>query len=110
MTTSEKRKAENEATFREANEHIRAAERELNPPLERVPYLCECEDVSCVEPVRLTPQEYERVRSDPTWFVIVPGHPTSGDPVAEGDGYRIVEKSGVAAEVVASLDPREDAR
>ena len=41
----EEKRARNEATFRAANERIREAEQELDPPLERVPYLCECDDV-----------------------------------------------------------------
>jgi hypothetical protein len=106
VTTSEERKAENEATFREANERIREVERELRPPLERVPYLCECDDTACREPIRLGRDEYERVRSDPTWFVIADGHFSDGDMVSQGDGYRIVRKTGREAEVAIELDPR----
>ena len=110
MTTSEERSAADEATFREANERIREAERELQPPLDHVPYVCECEDTACRQTIRLRREEYERVRSDPAWFVIVSGHPTSGDPIVEGDGYSIVEKTGGAAEVAAELDPRAGER
>ena len=110
MTTPEERKAADEATFREANERIREAERELHPPLDRVPYLCECEDTCCREPIRLERLVYERVRSDPTWFVIVPGHPTSGEIVQACDGYVISRKTDVAAEVAVELDPREEDR
>ena len=106
VTTSEERRAENEAAFREANEHIREAERELRPPLERVPYLCECDDTACREPIRLARDEYEELRSDPTWFVIAAGHPSDGDTIHEGDGYRIVRKTGRAAEVAVELDGR----
>ncbi|HZC74451.1 MAG TPA: hypothetical protein VE220_00635, partial [Gaiellaceae bacterium] len=74
MASDEERKrAENEATFREANERIRDAERQLDPPLERVPYICECDDVGCREAIRLTAPEYERVREDGATFVIAPG-------------------------------------
>jgi hypothetical protein len=110
VTTSEERKAENEAAFREANEHISDAERELRPPLERVPYLCECDDASCRQPIRLARDEYELVRSDPTWFVIADGHPSDGDAVREADGYKVVRKTGVAAEIAVDLDPRSDGR
>lgn len=108
MSTSEDRKAENEAAFRDANERIRDVQRELQPPLERAPYLCECEDTGCHETVRLAPEEYERVRSDPTWFVIVPGHPTSGEAIDRRDRYCLVRKSGAAARVAVELDPRTD--
>jgi hypothetical protein len=110
VTTSEERKAENEAAFREANERIRATAEALQPPLERVPYLCECEDAGCRETIRLASEEYELARSDPTWFVIVAGHPTDGDAVREGEGYLIVRKTGRAAEVAVELDPRGDGR
>jgi hypothetical protein len=110
VTISEERKAANEAAFREANERIREVEQELQPPLERVPYLCECEDTSCREPIRLARDEYERIRSDPTWFLIAPGHPTDGDVVYERDGYSVVHKTGRAAEVAVDLDPRDGAR
>ena len=96
----------NEATFREANERIREAERELHPPLDHVPYLCECEDTSCLETIQLTRDEYERARSDPAWFVIVPGHPTSGEVIHEGEGYSIVRKTGRAGEIARETNPR----
>lgn len=108
MSISEERKAENEAAFRDANERIREVQRELQPPLVRIPYLCECEDASCHETVRLASGDYERVRSHPTWFVIVPGHPTLGDVVDHGDGFRIVHKTGQAARVAVELDPRAE--
>ena len=56
-TRDEEEHAENEATFRDANERIREAERELDPPLDRVPYICECDDMGCREVVRLTAAE-----------------------------------------------------
>ena len=61
----EEQPAANEATFREANERIRQAQRELDPPAERIPYLCECEEPSCHEPVQLSATEYELVRDAP---------------------------------------------
>jgi hypothetical protein len=107
-TRHEEKRAENEATFREANEQIRAAERRLEPPLERVPYLCECDDVRCYEPVRLTAAEYERIREDGATFLIVPGHSTDGDVVAEHDGYLVVRKQDRGGEVARVLDPRKE--
>jgi hypothetical protein len=104
----EEERAANEATFREANERIRQAERELDPPLERVPYLCECEEPSCHEPIRLSAPEYELVRDHPTYFVIVSGHSTDGEVVAERDGYVIVRKTGRGGAVAAETDPRKE--
>jgi hypothetical protein len=103
----EEERAANEATFREANERIRDAQLELQPPAERVPFLCECEEPSCQEPILLSAEEYELVRGDGTCFVIVFGHRTDGEVVAERDGYAIVRKTGRAGAVAAETDPRE---
>lgn len=102
------KRAANEATFREANERIREAEREFDPPLERAPFLCECDDVTCRELIPLTREEYEAVRRDPTLFAIVPGHSTRGKVVEEHDGaYLTVRKTGVGAAVARERDARD---
>jgi hypothetical protein len=101
-------RAVNEATFREANERIRDARQRLDPPAERVPFLCECDEPSCREPIRLTAEEYERVRRDGTLFVVVRGHSTSGGIVSESGGCAIVGKTGRGGMVAAELDPREE--
>jgi len=106
----DRKRAENEATFRRANERIRAAEQELGPPLDRVPYLCECDDVGCREAIRLTAPEYERVRADGTTFAIAPGHSSAGDVVEQHADYLVVRKRDAGGEVAQALDPRgEDA-
>jgi hypothetical protein len=106
----EEKRAENEATFREANEQIRSAERELDPPLERVPYLCECDDVACRELIPLTASQYERIRADGATFVIVRGHPSEGDVLEEHESHLVVRKQDAGGEVARALDPRgEDA-
>ena len=102
----EEKRAENEAAFRDANERIRAAERELEPPLDRVPYLCECDDVRCRELIRLTAAEYERVRADGDTFAIAPGHSSQGDVIEEGEQYLVVRKPDGGGEVARALDPR----
>src|SRR5689334_717562 len=102
----EVKRATNEATFRDANERIRAAERELDPPLERVPYLCECDDVQCRELVRLTAPEYERIRADGATFAIIRGHSSDGEVVEEHEDYVVVRKPDGGGEVARALDPR----
>jgi hypothetical protein len=104
----EEERAANEATFREANERIREAQRELQPPVDRVPFLCECEEPSCHEPILLTAEEYEAVRDEATWFVIVSGHPTDGEIMSERDGHSVVRKTGRGGAVAAESDPRKD--
>lgn len=107
MTSREEEKrAVNEATFRNANERIRATEKELDPPLERVPYLCECDDVLCRETMQLTAAEYERIREDGATFGILRGHSSDGEVVEEQAYYLIVRKTGDGGEVARALDPR----
>jgi hypothetical protein len=101
------RLAENEAIFRDANEAIerRAAELDFSAV---VPFLCECGDRACRELIRLEREDYARVRTRPTWFLILPEHEeiatTSGRVLERLDGYLIVEKTGVAGAVAEALD------
>ena len=105
------RLARNEAIFRDANEEIdaRAAELEFPAP---VPFICECGEPSCREIIRVDRSEYEQVRAEPTRFLIAEAHVDvalqTGRVVAEREGYVVVEKSGVAAEV-AERDARAGA-
>ena len=48
--------------------------------------LCECTEVSCSLTLSLSPEEYERIRSSPTQFVVRPDH-------ALRDGERIVHET-----------------
>lgn len=102
-----RRKAENEAIFRDANEEIEAVRAELTEIGGKTPFFCECDDPHCRETVRLDVAEYEAVRSNPATFLVVPGHPHSAaHVVAEHDTYLVVEKEGVARRVAVETDPR----
>lgn len=98
MRRSEERAARNEVTFRRANDKIDAKRRELDVR-SPTPYLCECEDESCTELIRLTAAEYEAARSTPTRFVISRGHDHRGEVVEQGSDYVLVEKSGVGGRI-----------
>ena len=103
-------RAANEAVFRDANEQIRDADRRLQPPIDRVPYLCECDDVECRGLMRLTALEYERVRQDGATFAVLRGHSSDGDVIEEHDNYLVVRKAAAGGQVARALDPRgEDA-
>jgi hypothetical protein len=107
---SAERVALNDATFRNANEAIEGKAESLG--IDPVPFLCECADASCTEVVLLRLNEYEEIRADPAHFLNVPGHDASAGPhaqvVEERAGYAIVEKRGVAADIVADLDERSE--
>lgn len=109
---SQRRLAENEATFRDANERIEARAEELD--FEKpVPFLCECGDPACHEIVRLSFDEYSEVRRDPTRFFVAAGHEAvaqaAGRVLERRDGYALVEKTGPAAEVAEQRRPLEPA-
>src|SRR6185437_13906553 len=78
------------------------------PPLERVPYLCECDDVDCRELIPLTAPEYERIREDGATFGVLRGHSGDGDVIEEHDDYLVVRKPGRGGEVARALDPRRE--
>jgi hypothetical protein len=88
--------AENNRTFRSANEKIRARAHELDAPLELIPFLCECPTPACTGIVRLTLADYGEIRANPTHFLTLPGHEAAEEPlgqvVSRRDGYVVVEK------------------
>jgi hypothetical protein len=110
MDEGQRRKAENEALFREVNErierlhhHFAATEAE---PLEIV---CECDEIDCAETLRLSPAVYERVRQDARCFFVSPGHedPEVEDVIDSGGNYVIVHKHpGEPSKFAAETDPR----
>ena len=103
------RVARNDAMFREANEEIRAMARRSGME-GLLPALCECADPACTELVQLTPQEYEAVRSNSTWFINLRGHQANAQGwvrvLSENSRFVLVEKVGEAGEIAAQLDPR----
>lgn len=88
--------ARNNLTFREANEQISARAAEYDAPLERIPFLCECPRPDCTEIVRLTRDQYQRVRDEPTHFLTADGHEEAeaavADVVSREQGYVVVRK------------------
>lgn len=79
---------------RRANERLVRAVGHLVEAENQVPFLCECRDPLCTEPVPMTLQEYEAVRAHPRRFALVPGHPTlAGERiVGEDSRFQITEK------------------
>jgi hypothetical protein len=109
MTRTEERAARNEVLFRQANEKISDKGEELEIAGE-LPFLCECEEPTCMQILRLTQEEYERARSSARQFVLAPGHETrDAQPIETTDRFTIVKKSGVSAEIAERADPRSTA-
>ena len=108
MQARERRLAENEVRFRALNERLRDTSGTWQAGEGRLELVCECGNEDCTIAIRMTPQEYEQVRSDEVQFAIARGHerPEVEDVVAERGGWVVVRKRGEAAEVAAESDPR----
>jgi hypothetical protein len=94
--------AANQALFREANEGIRAVVDRPDVILPLVPFVCECSDLSCRRLLNVPLAVYERVRSSPRQFLHALEHiddGTRGRVVETSDGFAVVEKTGLSAEV-----------
>ncbi|HET9323546.1 MAG TPA: hypothetical protein VFO03_06670 [Gaiellaceae bacterium] len=99
----------NEVVFREVNERLRELGEGFSLVSEAAEFVCECGDTSCVERIELTLSEYERVRSDPKRFFLLPGHeePSVERVIEQHDDYWIVEKlPGGPAGIAIKEDPR----
>jgi hypothetical protein len=71
--------------------------------------VCECGYGGCTEKISMTASAYEKVRSDPTQFAIIPGHEISDveTVVAHHEAYDIVRKDkGVPQRIAELTDPR----
>jgi hypothetical protein len=90
MSESLDRLASNQALFREVNDRIVA----MAPSDDAVAFLCECSDTECVSTAALSFDEYRRIRSNPAWFIVRPGHEVLAIErvISEADGYAIVER------------------
>jgi hypothetical protein len=99
----------NEAMFRRMNEGTTQIERAAQLVEDDVEIVCECGDSDCAERLTVPLAGYEEVRSDPTLFLLVPGHevPDVEDVVATASAYNVVRKhAGGPAELAAETDPR----
>jgi hypothetical protein len=112
MGCTDERMTKNHATFRDANERIygRAGEYKVT---EAIPFLCECADPRCTAIIRLSAEEYDRLRADPHRFFGAPGHAApfrESLKIAEHHAaYEVFVMVGRAAEIAEALDPRPPA-
>jgi len=99
--------ARNQTLFREVNERVERLARVFGADAP-ITFVCECSDTECAAHIELTTDEYEHVRSVPTWFAIATGHEIGEieDVVAANGRYAIVEKSATGGEIAAATDPR----
>ena len=105
-----RRFARNEALYRSVNEKIEEISRGFGPAVdETMRVICECGQLDCLQELELDVGTYERVRSDPTLFIVVPGHDTAEveTVVEEHATFTIVCKDKPEGRQVAiETDPR----
>lgn len=91
--------AANEARFRELNEGAQERRRETGDGR----FVCECANSGCMTWLVVEATDYERIRRNPLWFIIAPGHdkPEIERVVERHDGYDVVEKPPEVAHIVA---------
>jgi hypothetical protein len=107
MGFREERVAQNEATAREVNEAIQ--EFNTRPTNSFIHVACECGMEDCERVLTIRRPEYERVRSDPRQFVILPPHLISEveDVVVKREEFFVVAKRrGTAEDIAVRTDPR----
>ncbi len=98
----------NEALFRKVNEEIESLTDAFGAQ-STMSVICECGDGHCMERIEISLADYERVRSDPRLFVILPGHeiPDVESIVERMAGWEVVRKhNGTAVQVAEGTDPR----
>jgi hypothetical protein len=102
--------AQDQALWREVNEQLKTLNEAFEHVLRESEFLCECANRNCMEHVTMSVDEYERVRSVPTHFLVLPGEQhlflDIERVVEEHDGYLVVEKFGDAGRMATKLDPR----
>jgi len=110
MSERERRLALNEAMLREVNERVEDMTKTFESTTGTLEIFCECHDPACTERFSVPTNVYERVRSDPTHFLVRSGHedPTVERVIETHESYVVVEKNGKDAKrVVEATDPRE---
>lgn len=94
-----------QSLFRAVNERVTEPHERLEPAGDTYQVACECADDDCRELLEIGRRGYRALRSHGTRFAVLPGHVVPGIErvVAVANGYVVVEKYGVAADVAAEL-------
>ena len=109
MSERQRRIGENEAIFRRVNEEIRSLSATFTARSGTMRVVCECGARSCTDRIEISPDDYRKVREDPTLFVMKPGHdfPETETVTAKKANYWIVRKDpGLPAAIAEATDSR----
>ena len=109
MDERERKIGENEILYRTVNEKIEGLNAVFGAITDVMTVVCECGNGACAEQIEIDVPTYERVRSDPTLFVVVPGHEIEDVErvVERHETMDVVSKNpGGPAELAREHDPR----
>ena len=108
MNERKRRIGENEAIFRSVNEQVQALNATFSTVTNTMRIVCECGTRSCTDQIEITPEEYARVREDPTLFLTKPGHdfPETEQVARKTEHYWIVRKHPGVPELIAKATDR----
>jgi len=115
MADAIERNAETQNLYREVNERVAEVYNQFgggsttDRMSEVIELFCECgQQAPCEERLNVSAATHERVRSDPTTFILLPGHGIAivEDVIERGDGFLIARNIGRAAEIARAADPR----
>jgi hypothetical protein len=106
--------AKNQSLFREVNERLKEVDQRIRSGAYEEDAICECANDECSERLSISQAEYDSVRKNPTWFIVLAGDdhvfPDVERVVRKEAGYWVVEKLDQAAVVAAKVDPRSRER
>jgi hypothetical protein len=112
LTPREERLVRNETLFRQVNERLRELGESFSVLAEKADFICECSNERCAEQIQLPLEQYERVRSEPTHFVVIRGHEIPGiETIAYELSDRLVvvdKREEELAEAAAAANERTD--
>jgi hypothetical protein len=113
MRPQEERRGKNEALFREVNESVAEVAMHFlgdgESQTEPIGFICECGRADCAEPITMTVDEYEAIRTEPIHFAVAPAHERLEieSVVERHPSYFVVEKRDEEAQEAArKTDPR----
>ena len=100
--------AQSEVWLREVNERLEQRALEKGTVDETFEIVCECDREDCTDRIRISFASYERIRANPSDFVVTHGH---RDAAIEGvvdrrDVFDIVTKMAEPVGVAEPQDPR----
>ena len=109
MDERERKIGENEALYRTVNERIEGLNQVFGTLTNTMTVVCECGDGACAEQIEIDVADYDRIRSNSTFFIIVPGHEIADveDVVEERETFHVVQKhAGDPADFAQEQDER----